>query len=65
ALALGADACLIGRAWAFALAARGEAGVAHLLESMRQEMDVALALCGVNDARQLGPDALARAGMSP
>lgn len=48
-LALGARACLIGRAWAYAVAARGEVGVAHVLEIMRDEMLVALGLTGVTD----------------
>ena len=54
AVALGAQACLIGRAWAFPLAARGEAGVAHALEMLRQEMRVALALTGCIDVRDAG-----------
>lgn len=48
ALALGADACMIGRAWAYALAARGEAGVSHIISIMKKEMSVAMALTGVN-----------------
>jgi L-lactate dehydrogenase (cytochrome) len=47
ALAQGADACLIGRAWAYALAARGEEGVSHVLSIMKNEMRVAMALTGV------------------
>ncbi len=46
ALALGADGCVLGRAWAYALAAGGEAGVAHVLEILRKEMHVAMALTG-------------------
>jgi L-lactate dehydrogenase (cytochrome) len=53
ALALGARACLIGRAWGYAVAARGEAGVAHVLATMKKEMEVALALTGVTDVRAL------------
>ena len=45
-LALGADGVLLGRAWAFALAAAGEKGVSHMLELMRAEMNVAMALTG-------------------
>ncbi|MEA3134669.1 MAG: hypothetical protein QOG17_2515 [Gammaproteobacteria bacterium] len=45
-LALGAKGVLIGRAWAYALAARGEAGVSHMLELMAAEMRVALSLTG-------------------
>ncbi|MEX6722916.1 L-lactate dehydrogenase [Parapedomonas caeni] len=54
ALALGARACLLGRAWAFALAAGGEAGVASMLEHLRQELEVAMALTGCTDLRQAG-----------
>jgi len=58
ALALGARACMIGRAWGYAVAGRGEAGVAHLLSAMRNEMTVALALCGVTDVARLDRDTL-------
>jgi L-lactate dehydrogenase (cytochrome) len=44
--ALGARAVLIGRAWAWAVAARGEAGVRHVLEVIDADIDVALALTG-------------------
>lgn len=58
AMALGARACLVGRAWAYAVAARGEAGVAHIIDIMRGEMLVALALTGVNDVADLDSGAL-------
>jgi L-lactate dehydrogenase (cytochrome) len=45
-VALGARAVLVGRAWAWAVAARGEAGVRHVLAVMKADMDVALALTG-------------------
>lgn len=45
-MALGARAVLVGRAWAWAVAARGEAGVRHMLDVMRADIDVALALTG-------------------
>jgi L-lactate dehydrogenase (cytochrome) len=45
-VALGARAVLIGRPWAWAVAARGARGVLHLLEVMRSDIDVALALTG-------------------
>ena len=60
ALALGAKACLIGRAWAYPLAARGGAGVAHALEILRSEMTTALALTGCTDVAAAGRDLLAR-----
>jgi L-lactate dehydrogenase (cytochrome) len=45
-LALGADFVLLGRAWAYALAAGGEAAVAHVLKLIEAEMRVAMALTG-------------------
>jgi L-lactate dehydrogenase (cytochrome) len=57
-LALGARACLMGRAWAWAVAAQGEAGVRHLLRSIAGDIDVALALTGVTDVADLDRDAL-------
>lgn len=53
ALASGADGVLIGRAWAYALAARGGAGVAKVLELIRHEMKVAMALTGQTDVKKL------------
>lgn len=47
ALALGADACMLGRAWAYALAAQGEHGVNQLLSIFENEMRVAMALTGI------------------
>ena len=38
---------MIGRAWVYALAARGEAGVRHLLAQMQREISVTLALTGL------------------
>ena len=63
ALALGARACLLGRAWAYALAGRGEAGVAHVLDIIRKEMEVAMALTGCSDVRSIGRKVLADAWM--
>ncbi|WP_404399362.1 L-lactate dehydrogenase [Idiomarina seosinensis] len=54
ALALGADGCLLGRAWAFALAAEGQAGINNLLQRMQEEMRVAMALMGETDIKGLG-----------
>ena len=58
ALARGADGVLLGRAWAFALAAAGGAGVRHMLDLLRQEFVVAMALTGHSRIDQLGPAAL-------
>src|SRR5690606_19862501 len=49
ALALGADACLLGRAWAYPLAARGKTGVDHMLGVIREELMTAMALTGCTD----------------
>ncbi|MFZ1307974.1 MAG: L-lactate dehydrogenase [Candidatus Microthrix parvicella] len=59
-MAMGAKACLVGRPWAWAVAANGEAGVAHLLEILRDELAVAMALTGTTDVADLGPDSLLR-----
>jgi 4-hydroxymandelate oxidase len=55
AVALGARAVLIGRPVVWALAAGGEAGVTRLLELMRAEIELALALLGCPDPESLGP----------
>jgi L-lactate dehydrogenase (cytochrome) len=52
ALSLGADAALIGKAWAFALGAEGHRGVSQLLALMKQELEVAMALSGVTSLAQ-------------
>lgn len=46
ALALGADAVLIGRAYVYALAAAGALGVAHVIRTLREELEVCMALTG-------------------
>jgi len=53
AMSMGARACLIGRPWAYAVAARGERGVDHVLRIIQSEMMVTLGLTGVNDVRDL------------
>lgn len=52
-IALGADGVLLGRAWAFALAAAGQAGVARMLQLIDAEMRVAMALTGVTRVDQI------------
>ena len=61
ALSSGAKACLLGRAWAYGLAAAGGAGVSHVLQIMRSELATALALTGCTDVRKAGPDLLVQA----
>jgi lactate 2-monooxygenase len=53
ALALGADAVLLGRPYAYGLALGGEAGVTHVLRSVLAELDITLALAGYANLRQL------------
>lgn len=57
-LALGAEAVIIGRAWAWAAAAGGESAVSKMLEAMRSDIDVALALTGQNSVTSLDESAL-------
>ena len=57
-MALGARAVLLGRAWAWAVAGRGEAGVRHVLKVMRADIDVALALTGNTSVADLDGSAL-------
>ncbi|WP_444813445.1 alpha-hydroxy-acid oxidizing protein [Variovorax gracilis] len=54
ALALGANAVMLGRATLYGLAAGGEAGVADVLRIIRQEIDTTLALIGCARAADLG-----------
>jgi L-lactate dehydrogenase (cytochrome) len=61
-LALGADFVLMGRAWAYALAARGEVGVAHVLKLIDAEMRVAMALTACTSIDQINRDIVERSG---
>jgi len=54
-LALGASGVLIGRAWAYALAARGGAGVTRLLDIFEAELRIGMALTGVTRIAEIGP----------
>jgi isopentenyl diphosphate isomerase/L-lactate dehydrogenase-like FMN-dependent dehydrogenase len=58
ALALGARAVMVGRPWAWAVAARGEAGVAHMLKILRSELEVVMSLTGATDVADLDPSML-------
>jgi (S)-mandelate dehydrogenase len=55
AVALGADAVMLGRAALYGLAAGGEAGVAHALSLLRVEMERAMTLLGCHTLDELGP----------
>ena len=56
AIALGADAVLIGRPVLWGLAHAGEDGVRAVLEMLRTEFDLAMGLCGACSPRELTPD---------
>jgi L-lactate dehydrogenase (cytochrome) len=58
-LALGAKGVLLGRAWAYALAAEGGKGVTRLLDIFAAEMRVAMALTGITDIAGVDRDILA------
>lgn len=59
-MALGARAVLIGRAWAFAVAADGEAGVSNVIDFLRGDIDTALGLTGLNSVTEIDDNALYR-----
>jgi L-lactate dehydrogenase (cytochrome)/lactate 2-monooxygenase len=58
ALALGADAVLLGRPWVYGLAIAGEAGVRAVVEHVLAELDLTMGLAGVRNVEELGPDLL-------
>src|SRR5215470_1593275 len=64
ALALGARSCLIGRAYIYGLGALGERGVARAIEFIRRELDVTMALCGVNNVREIGRHVIAEGAIA-
>ncbi len=58
AMALGASACIVGRAGLYGLAAGGQAGVARAIGMLQQEIDITLALLGVPDIAAVDRSAL-------
>jgi len=61
ALALGAEAVMLGRATLYGLAAGGETGVARALEMLCAETDRVLGMLGCNSVSELGPQHVRRA----
>ncbi|RTL90995.1 alpha-hydroxy-acid oxidizing protein [Ancylobacter aquaticus] len=59
ARALGAQGCLMGKAFLWSLAAGGQAGVAQAIEIIRRELDVSMALTGTRDIEQVDRSVLA------
>ncbi|MEK6208965.1 MAG: alpha-hydroxy acid oxidase [Pseudomonadota bacterium] len=62
ARALGARACMIGRAWLYGLASAGQAGVERALEILRDEIDITLTLLGRPTLAEVDREALERVG---
>lgn len=58
ALALGADACMIGRPYLYGLAAGGQEGVQRTIDILKGELQRSMRLLGCNDIRQLNPGLL-------
>jgi L-lactate dehydrogenase (cytochrome)/lactate 2-monooxygenase len=58
ALALGADAVLVGRPYVYGLALAGAAGVRAVLEHVWAELDLTMALTGVSTVDGITPDLL-------
>jgi len=56
ALALGAKAVLVGRAPLWGLSVNGEQGASHVLDILRDEFDLAMALCGCTTVEQISRD---------
>ena len=60
ALALGAQAVLIGRPYVYGLALGGEAGVRHVLRALRNEFELTMRLAGLSPAERARPRCLQR-----
>lgn len=61
ALALGAQAVLLGRPYVYGLALGGEAGVRHVLRALRTDFELTMRLAGLATLSELDPDCLQRA----
>jgi len=60
ALALGAQAVLVGRPYVYGLALGGEPGVRHVLRALRNDFELTMRLAGLARLSELGPDCLQR-----
>ncbi|MDQ1920060.1 alpha-hydroxy acid oxidase [Massilia pseudoviolaceinigra] len=65
ALALGADAVLIGRLQMYALSVAGALGVAHMVKLLREELEVCMALAGCATVGEIGSGAVLRRQDAP
>lgn len=59
ALALGAEAVLLGRPYLWGLALAGQAGVESVLRMLLAELDLSMAVAGAATPADLGPDSVA------
>ena len=57
-IAMGAKGVMLGRAWAYAMGARGGAGVSHMLEIIRKEMSIAMTLTGHTHLDEVGASSI-------
>jgi len=60
ALALGADAVLVGRLQVYALSVAGALGVAHMLKLLREELELCMAQAGCATLAEIGPEMIFR-----
>ena len=60
AIALGASAVLVGRPYIFGLANAGALGVAHVIRLLRDELEIAMALCGCRTLADITPRLIPR-----
>jgi lactate 2-monooxygenase len=49
---------LIGRPYVYGLAIAGSAGVREVIENLRADFELTMALAGCSEAAEIGPDAL-------
>ena len=56
ALAMGAQSTFIGRSYLYGLGAMGQAGVTSALQVIQKEIDITMALCGVQHAREFSQE---------
>ncbi len=62
AVALGAKACMIGRAYIYGLGAMGEEGVSEAIGFIRKELETTMALTGMNTIGEIGPQVIVKSG---
>lgn len=61
-MALGADACMLGRSFVYALGAEGQKGVENMLDIFKKEMRVAMTLTSTKNIADITSDALVNLG---